>query len=116
LFLYALFPCNMILSNSSGQTCSSATGAATGINESGLPKSKVYPTQIKKGNDITIEFPEASSKKTIQVFDNSGRSVENIQIKDAVFKYIVSKYATGIYYISIASSDGWSELHKIVIE
>ena len=109
-------PCNMVLTNSSGQTCSSSTPPTTGITESASSKSKVYPSLVKKGSDITIEFPESVSKKTIQVFDNLGKSVENILVKDGMLKYSISKYSIGIYYISITSSDGWTELHKIVIE
>lgn len=109
-------PCNMVLSNSSGQTCSSSTGTATGIMEAGISKSRVYPTQIKKGSDLNIEFPESVSGKTIQIFDNTGRSVENLQVKDAILKHSLSEYSIGIYYISISSTDGWTELHKIVLE
>ena len=109
-------PCNMILTNSSGQTCSSSTPPATGITESGILKSKVYPTQLKKGSDITIEFSEPVSKKTIQIFDNTGKSVANINVQDGVIRYSISNYSIGVYYISISSTDGWTELHKIVIE
>lgn len=109
-------PCNMVLMNSSGQTCSSSTGTATGIMEAGISKSKVYPTQIKQGSNLNIEFPEAVSGKTIQIFDNTGRAIENIKVKDSILKYSLSKYSIGIYYISISSTDGWTELHKIVIE
>ncbi len=109
-------PCNLTIVNASGQTCSCSTGSATGINESEIFKAKLYPTILKRAENITIEFSESTSTKAIQIFDNIGRSVENISTKERVLKHSFASYRAGIYYLSITSSNGWTELHKISIE
>ena len=108
-------PCNMVLTNSSGQTCSSSTGPATGISEASGSMTNVYPSQLKKGSELTLEFPRTGAQQKIQVFDASGRSVENLVTSETIFRYQVPD-AAGIYIIAISSGDGWTELHKIVVE
>jgi hypothetical protein len=109
-------PCSMTIFNVNGQDCSAATGGTTGVSENPGIRAKLYPTQLLPGGNLTIEFGESVSTKTIQLFDNAGKMVNSEVTTSAELKLVIPLTASGIYFVTIYSSAGWTELHKVFIE
>jgi len=82
----------------------------TGLRETGLNTSKVYPNPTS--GIFTVELTSASAK-TIIVTDLSGRIVLNTTSTDQKVSMNLSDLANGIYYVKIQSDKG-VEVTKIV--
>lgn len=80
----------------------------------GAESSKVliYPNPVE--DYITLEF-SGLERRTVSIVDESGRILNNYQIEEANNVQIdLSNLIDGIYFVKITSSDGVSEVKKIL--
>lgn len=108
-------PCDLALDNASGQTCLAMTGGSAGINDPGSKDMNIYPSQLKQGEAINIDFFN-TVEKLVQIFDETGRAVETISTSQSQLKINTGKWAKGMYYISITSARIGAKLSKVVIQ
>lgn len=67
-------------------------------------------------NDLVIIYLNGnSSSKNLQLFNSLGQKLRTIKITREKTEIDVSNFSSGIYYIKIISSDGKSEVRKLVV-
>ena len=74
---------------------------------------KIYPNPVKKGMPFNVSIPENWENTTMNVYDNLGRSIGQIQLKSGVNQVILNS-AAGMYHLTFFNQKT-NQSQKIII-
>lgn len=96
------------------------TTIATGVSVEELDrlKFKVYPTLLRSGENVTLQFQEdLQGEVAIQLTDMQGRKVQELNVQvdgNGIVEFPVQTPAAGLYFVRV-SQNGLSQFEKIVV-
>jgi hypothetical protein len=106
-------PCDFMITNFNGQECVGSTGT-TAQKEISKEPAKIFPSTIKPGEIVTLEFGDANAERTIQLFDNNGKCIQQSVTKNKTMNLAIPDAASGMYFISVSGPAG-IQLLKVLI-
>lgn len=114
-------PCNLTISDMSGNTCICSTGTVTTVGDKDkvLPRVKISPSVILSGQNLNLQVDSGYTEIMASIFNISGQKIYEQVLSNASSETIqvsIDSAVPGEYVLLVTDKKSWRELIKFVIQ